>query len=140
MSKFRKLMEKYSSATLVDGWFKERSGDRRLPNVDQVTDIFYKAARDFKAGELSLKDFSDVCGELLFGAYLQYAPTRKKQSYHLLLTVKPNPSLNSESSKRKLDPKIEKALFAFSDPYGEEVDKHWRLKKEFHEKYLGFVK
>ncbi|MCL5016304.1 MAG: hypothetical protein M1312_01685 [Patescibacteria group bacterium] len=155
MSKFRKLMEKYSTPALVNGWFKERSGDRKLPNVDQITNIFYKAARDFKAEKLSLKDFSDICGDLYFDAYLG---DRKKFPSSLTIQGKDGgvragivkvrkangkfvaTRLKLSPLKSDLDPKIARALNSFSDPSKKEADRYWRLKKEFHEKYLGFVK
>ena len=113
----RKLVEKYADPSLVKTWYSRPVHMRKLPNVDSITDIFYKSARDFKAGNLSLRDFSEICDDLLFGAYL------------CLISPKP-----------KLDDKVETALWKFADPSGNEADSRWRLKKEFHEKYLRFVK
>ena len=67
MSEFRKLMEKYSTLSLVKLWFN----DRKKPTVKQITGIFYKkSVRDFKRDKLTLKDFTNMCGALYFNAYL----------------------------------------------------------------------
>ena len=152
MSRFRKLIEKYSSPALAEAWLDRQ----KKPTARQITNIFYKSARDFKAGRLSLKDFTDICGKLYFDAYLgdrkkfpsgltvtgsDYRVRAKVIKVHkknggFMITRYRLPSI-----KPDLSSKVTRALSEFSDPSNkDEVDKYWRLKKEFHKKYLGFVR
>ena len=149
---FRELIEKYSSPSLVRSWFD----DNKKPTVKQITDLFYKSARDFKAGNLSLRDFSDICGELYFNAYLGdrrkfptgltiSGPDHKVRAELVKVSKKGDDFIVTKSKlpplKPDLDPRVTRAISEFSDPSNKnEVDRYWRLKKEFHEKYLSFVK
>ncbi len=148
---FIKLMERYSAPSVVRLWFDER----KKPSVKEISNIFYKSARDFKVGKIGLITFSSICMELYFDAYLS---DRKKFPSGLTIQNK-NGKVRAEvvkvtrtngkfvatrlklpPLKSDLDPRVVRALGAFSDSYGNEADRYWRLKKEFHEKYLGFVR
>ena len=145
-------MEKYSTPPLVKSWFD----DRKKPTVKQITSIFYKSARDFKKGKLSLRDFTDICVELFFNAYLGdrkkfptgitiSGPDYREGSVAVEVRRKNGEFVATKSElppiKPDLNPKVVRALSEFSDPsVNGEANKYWRLKKKFWDKYLGFVK
>lgn len=116
----RKLLEKYSSSSLVEDWLE----NHKYPSNKEIEIIFLKAAGDFKAGKVGLEDFSYICMDLYFTAYL--GDSQKWSSASMVL-------------EPDLDPRIQKALSNFSDPADDMADEHWHLKKEFHDELLDFV-
>lgn len=109
------LLGEYYDSILVKRWLENHD----YPSLKRIADIFYKAARDFKAGKIDINDFSGICDILYFDTYL---------------------NISKHDGENDLDERIKTALSIFSDSYKEEADENWLLKKEFHEKYLGFVK
>ncbi|MCL5016306.1 MAG: hypothetical protein M1312_01695, partial [Patescibacteria group bacterium] len=67
MADVKNLLKRYYSASLVNNWFKDKNP--KYPDINTIEKIFFKAARDFKDNKVNLDDFSNICGQLYFGAY-----------------------------------------------------------------------
>ena len=113
-----KLYNRYLNKEVLERW---REGKNL--SQEQMADVFIKAAKDFKTGDLSIVEFTQICGDLYFGAYVQL----------------------DFYEKDRIDLRIIDAMREFGDPDSETMDQEaakkgiYHVNKEWQKKLLEFV-
>lgn len=115
----KRLFSRYLNSQNINLWFD----DGKLLSQEQMADVFLKAAKDFKAGSLSIDELTVICGNLYFGAYVQL----------------------DFYEKDRIDLRIIEAMREIADPDSETMDKEaakhgrYMVNEEWRKKLLEFI-
>jgi len=117
-SDWKRIFKEYLDEETIRGW------DENEKNLtqEQMADVFMKAAKDFKAGKLNIDEFTIICGNLYFGAYVQL----------------------DFYEKDRIDLRIIEAMREFADPaetIDEEAQKEgiYRVSEDWQKNYLSLL-